>query len=68
MTIKIKKDISEDPCEIDLLWDHNHPLHSLHAVSFKDISKETEEKCKELFAHGLSPGKLYFFAFLAQDT
>ena len=57
MTIKITKENVDYPCEIEICWNHNHPVKSLHALSFKEISKESEKTCKELFSQGLSPGK-----------
>ena len=54
MTVKIKKNCSENPCDVEIDWNHNHPVQSLQALSFKDMSMETAEKCKDYFKQGLS--------------
>ena len=60
MTVKLQK----SGCIVDLDWNHNHPVKSLQALSFKDISRNTQEKCKGYFQQGLSPG----INFLITDT
>ena len=44
---------------IELNWDHNHPIQSLHALSFKDISPDVVSQVKDLFQKGLLPGAAY---------
>ena len=56
MTIKITKDKVTHPCQINIEWNHNHPLNSLQVNSFKHISPQTAEKVKELFDKGFTPG------------
>ena len=43
------------PCEIHLLWQHNHSIHSAHALTFKPISEDTKEKFYDYFDQGYSP-------------
>ena len=43
------------PCEVNLYWDHNHSIHSAHALSFKPISDETRDKFYSYFKQGHSP-------------
>ena len=47
------------PCTIDLEWNHNHPIHSLEAVSFKPISDDVANDVKSYFAKGMSPSVAY---------
>lgn len=44
---------------IELSWDHNHPIQSLHALSFKDMSPDVVNQVKDSFKKGLLPGSAY---------
>ena len=56
MTITFKL-LKETPdCYIILIWNRNHPVLSLHALSFKDISPSTALEIKGLFDQGYSAG------------
>ena len=43
------------PCEVNLLWQHNHSIHSAHALSFKPISEDTKRIFYDYFDQGYSP-------------
>ena len=57
MNITIKLAKASDECLISLSWNHNHPVASLQALTFKDISPETASEIKNLFDQGYSPGE-----------
>ena len=40
--------------ELKLLWSHNHPLESAHALSFRPIANETTERFNHYFQLGHS--------------
>ena len=46
---------STHPCEVNLLWQHNHSIHSAHALSFKPISEDTKRIFYDYFDQGYSP-------------
>ena len=39
MTLKFKKGNDVHNYVIDIEWTHNHPVHSLQSLSFKDINE-----------------------------
>ena len=43
------------PCEITLLWDHNHGVHCAKALSFRPISEHTIHLMHSYFEQGHSP-------------
>ena len=43
------------PCEISLLWEHNHTMESAKALSFRPLSSETVRKLHSYFDQGHSP-------------
>ena len=44
---------------LDSEWTHNHPTHSLQALSFKDIAESTQVEITKLFERGFTPGLAY---------
>jgi hypothetical protein len=44
---------------IDMEWNHNHSVQSLHSLSFKDVSASVISHIKEMFAGELLPGAAY---------
>ena len=44
---------------IDMEWNHNHSVQSLHSLSFKDVPASVISHIKEMFAGGLLPGAAY---------
>ena len=44
---------------IDMEWNHNHSVQSLHSLSFKDVPASVISHIKEMFASGLLPGAAY---------
>ena len=62
MTVKVLKITSDKDllkCKINLEYIHNHPIESLHALSFKSISTETSHKINLLYESGLTPSQAY---------
>ena len=50
----------EELCSvIDIEWDHNNSVQSLHSLSFKDIPQLVTNQIKEMYANGLLPGAAY---------
>ena len=43
------------PCEVNLQWNHNHSIHSAHALSFKPITDDTKQNFYDYFDEGYSP-------------
>ena len=43
------------PCEVTIIWDHNHSTQSAHALSFRPISTDTKQKFYSYFDLGHSP-------------
>ena len=41
---------------IDIEWNHNHSVESLHSLSFKDIPASVTDSIKEMYISGLLPG------------
>ena len=37
------------PTILNITFNHNHPIDSAHALSFRDVSSDTKEKFFELF-------------------
>ena len=44
-----------NPCEINIVWQHNHSIQSAHALSFKPVSERTKRRFFEYFEQGHSP-------------
>ena len=60
LTIKKEKHSKvEYDTTIDIEWCHNHPVKSLHALSFRDIADHIKIKVKDLYDRGLLPGAAY---------
>ena len=53
-TVVQKLPLSDHLCEVDLTYDHDHPIDSAHALSFRDVSEETREAFYEYFKSGHS--------------
>ena len=66
MTVRINKEIAEQPCLITLDWNHNHPLNSLEVNTFKDILPETAAKVKDYFDRGFSPGNASYITYILE--
>ena len=47
------------PLEIDLHYNHNHPVDAADALRFRPVSQETKELFTELFDDDLSPSSAY---------
>ena len=47
------------PCYMEMKWNHNHPVKSLQALSFKDIPTHVKEKIMNMFECGYTPGLAY---------
>ena len=43
------------PCEVALIWDHNHSITSAHVLIFRPISQETKDQFYKYFEQGHSP-------------
>ena len=56
MVIKISKDLDLTDSLTTLEWNHNHSVHSLQNISFKDIPKDIRNQIVDLFKSGLLPG------------
>ena len=41
-------------CEVEITYNHNHPVNSAHSLSFCDVSEETKAKFYKYFACGHS--------------
>jgi len=41
-------------CEVEITYNHNHPIHSAHSLSFRDVSEETKAKFYKYFECGHS--------------
>lgn len=49
-----KLPVSDHLCEVEITYNHNHPVNSAHSLSFRDISEETKTKFYQYFACGHS--------------
>ncbi|CAB4029529.1 Hypothetical predicted protein [Paramuricea clavata] len=57
MKIEKKKIVDEDyNSGIDVEWNHNHSIDSLHSLSFKDIPMNVTKTNTQMYASGLLPG------------
>jgi len=60
MTVKVYKASSEnETCNIILEHEHNHPVESLHALTFKSISMDTLNSVNSLFESGMTASQAY---------
>ena len=56
----MKKQIYQThPCEINLIWDHNHSLECAKALSFRPINQTTVNQFHSYFDQGHSPSALH---------
>ena len=46
-------------CSITIEWAHNHPVNSLQALGFKDVSQSAKYQIRCLFESGMSAGTAY---------
>lgn len=46
--------VSDHLCEVDLIYDHDHPVHSAYSLSFRDVTDETKAFSHEYFKNGHS--------------
>ena len=47
-------DLLQHPTLVNIVHDHNHPIHSTHSLSFRPIHQETKESYFQLFQAGHS--------------
>ena len=60
LVLKYKANVSDEfPVVLQVDWEHNHPISSLHSLSFKDIPDEVSLSIKELFENGYTPAHAY---------
>ena len=61
LSLKFKRDSTGDefPVVLCIEWDHNHPVSSLQALSFKDIPDDVSSYILDLFERGFTPGLAY---------
>ena len=45
-----KLPVSDYLCEVEITYNHNHPVNSAHSLSFHDVSEETKAKFYQYFA------------------
>ena len=46
-------------CNISLQWNHNHPVNSLQALSFKDIPAHIRDEITDMYHRQYTPGLAY---------
>lgn len=49
-----KLPVSDHLCEVDLIYDHDHPVDSAHSLSFRDVADETKATFYNYFKNGHS--------------
>jgi hypothetical protein len=55
--VRLGKRVDEDyNSSIDVEWNHNHSVDSLHSLSFKDIPMNVTNTITQMYASGLLPG------------
>ena len=59
LAIKLLKAAIQYNSEIEIEWNHNHPVQALHSLSFKDIAESTLERINSMFKNGLLPGAVH---------
>ena len=60
MSFKILKvPVNDKTCNILLQWNHNHPVKSLHVMSFKDIPAHVREEITGMYHRLYTPGLPY---------
>ena len=59
MVFKVKREIDDFPCVVELEWNHNHPVQALQALSFKDIPAHVVDRIRDMYGHGYTPGLAY---------
>jgi hypothetical protein len=47
--VRLSKTDEECGSLLDIEWNHNHPINSLHALSFKEIPTAVIEIIKDMF-------------------
>ena len=45
-----KLPVSDHLCEVEITYNHNHPVNAAHSLSFCDVSEETKAKFCKYFA------------------
>ena len=53
-TVVQKLPVSDHLCEVDLIYDHDHPVDSAHSLSFRDVTDEAKTIFHEYFKNGHS--------------
>ena len=60
LSIRLKRDLqSVYSARISIDYNHNHPVQSLQALSFKDISEQVSKEIRHLYEKGFTPGMAY---------
>ena len=59
LSARIEKRSTLYPCKIKIEWTHNHPVKSLQALSFKDVSEEAKNIIYGYFENGMTPGSAH---------
>jgi hypothetical protein len=70
LVVRLGKRVDEDyNASIDLDWNHNHSVDSLHSLSFKDIPTNVTNTITQMYASGLLPGAAHreFFRQLRSE-
>ena len=49
-TVVKKLPVPDHLCEVDIIYDHDHPIDSAHTLSFRDVSEDTQEMFYEYFS------------------
>ena len=62
LTFKLLKE--RPACLVSIDYQHNHPTHSLQALTFRDVSATTAETIRGLFDQGYVAGNFFIYFFL----
>ena len=61
LTVRVKNTNQAHPCEVTLVWDHNHSLECAKALSFRPIDPQTVKRFESYFDKGHSPSSALHF-------
>ena len=60
LVVRLRKDVdAEYNSIIEIEWNHNHSVDSLHSLSFKDIPTSVTNTITKMYSSGLLPGAAY---------
>ena len=55
--------------ELQLKFNHNHPIHSAHVLIFRPVNEQTKEKYQKLFQSGQSAASArHYYVTTLMDT